>query len=228
MKVLKLFWACFVSTGGVIATFIALDQIKLTWAFWVLVPVSVAATALFWYASNGVDMVRRIKDYPKLLIRVQAAEAAVDEGKIREANFADAIVTAMDRGMQEGREQVRGGLLSAQSKIPNIVATVEFEMQVSFLCESTDEPPLEGARFLVVAANSGTIRGVVQTCYAGGATYLKCVEPSNPAFWEHLADKIDHDDTLPQGIKLVEYSYVLPDSEARTPNNLVESIPEAS
>jgi hypothetical protein len=126
----------------------------------------------------------------------------------RESGLRRDIAKAQHEGILEGRQQVLGTFLSSRARIPEIVAIIPFEGQVSFLCSSDQDLPPAGARFVVESANSGVVRGVVQVTYGeGGVAFLKCIEPSSPTFWEHLADRIEHDDSLPPGIKLGPYSY---------------------
>lgn len=209
MNFLRLFWASFVSVGGLVGVYVTLVSYGVQWAFWLVFVSAAAITAVILYASNGVELIQRIKNFPKLLERVGKLEVQLAEAEDREKGFIGDIAKAQQEGILEGQQQVLGTFLSSRSRIPKIVATVPFEGQVSFLCAQDEELPPAGARFVVESANSGVVRGVVQAAYAaeGGTAYLKCIEPSSPTFWELLADRIEHDDSLPPGIQLATYSY---------------------
>jgi hypothetical protein len=210
MKLLGLFWASFVSIGGLITAYVQVESIGYGWTFWLALPLAVLATAGLWYAATGVTAIKRMRDYPALEQRYGSLDSDLQAANGRIAELRTQVHSAREAGITEGQQRVFGSVLSINATIPELLAVVDYGGDVALLCRPGEDPPPEGARFFVVSKTSGNVRGVVQVDLHDpdkDLLYLRVVDASVPRFWSTIAERIEYDETLPPDIALKSYKF---------------------
>ena len=191
--------------AAVVGVYLALDFVKIAWVTWWLVGASLLFAALLKLWPVVRIEWKKWRDYPRLAGRVAQLESRILKLKTGRDEAVQNTEMARVEGISEGRAQIAGAILAARAELPRISAIADYDGQLSLVADATGAEIAIGARFRLVVSATGALRGVVQVAApnsARGGYFLICVEPSVPAFWKSLRDRVDIDTDPPNGVKL--------------------------
>ncbi|WP_410666734.1 hypothetical protein [Amycolatopsis sp. cmx-4-68] len=192
----KRFWTWVVSLSGVVGLYLGALAVNLVWAFFVVVGISLAVgLAPKIYASARL-VAMRLRNYPKLLERIALLEVMPQEKS----------VVAWRAGVNEGRAQAIGAVISVNVEPPQLTAISLLGEEVCLIVKFQVEPEMvQALQFNVTHVDTGEIKGLVRGCKVDSEksiVYLQCVEATVPEFWSHLKEKAPYDPSPPAGFEL--------------------------
>ncbi|HEX5117111.1 MAG TPA: hypothetical protein VFW65_18110 [Pseudonocardiaceae bacterium] len=224
MDFLRRFWAVAVSLAAVVGLYVAAVAIDLTEVFWIVVAASIVIGGLPIAFRKSIEIANRYRNYSKLLTQVA-------EHKVRNEELERDLKAAKksagkqwQEGLTEGRARVLGVILGYQTQPPVLVGICELSTGVALLGKPKDVRSIRrGARFSLVGANLGELRGIVEVEEVDvktGLVILKRVDRTASAFWGHLESRVAYDTSAPTDVELVSYSIepeqgLLPSMSAR-------------
>lgn len=205
IKLLRSAVTILIALATVAGLFLALALADLSWLFWCLLGASLLiALVLKVWPSVRIGF-NQWRGYPSMVARNVELEGQVLELETAADEATNRAQLLKLEGIAEGRAQITGAILAAQSMPPRIVAIADFHGRVSLVAESSEPDILVGARFRLIVASTNALRGIVQVVRHDpllAVYFLVCVEPTVPAFWQALLDKVDIDTAPPGDVRL--------------------------
>lgn len=206
MDFLKRFWAYFLSLGAVAGLYFAIPE-DVSWIFAAVVGLAVILAGAARIARRVVAWGQSIREYPRLLQRVAAADEENRELRVALSEAERQNSSIWDDAREEGRKEVTGALLAVHSGVtPQIKAVVPGDGATPrFLARCAAPGSIVGARFLLQARETGIRRGVVEVISHDeetGLVELLCVERTSEAFWRHLAAQAEVSEAPPTDVAL--------------------------
>lgn len=203
----KTFVAVFVFGCTLVGAYLGALAVKLTWAFWIIVPVAVVVALTRATAPRILDWLTRIRNYDKVLKAAAASEASVRrlQGELEMA--AGKSTQSFRAGVQEGRAQAIGiffALTSAAEIVPEAVS-MENDLQIHGRLTSGQLPEV-GTRLALEVAMTGEVKGIVEVIQAdseGDVVVMACVRRLVEPFWKHLEESTIGGPAFPPGLRLV-------------------------
>ncbi|MEU5725050.1 hypothetical protein ABZ783_24965 [Micromonospora sp. NPDC047738] len=202
------FWALVVSLAGLVGLYLGAVAVKLTWAFWAVVAVAVAAAAVPGVRQWLSDTRTALRDHPAL--KAEIASLGEQVASLTE-QLAAARESAEDQyaaGLVEGSARILATALSSYTIPPRIVGIAHRHGSITLVARFDDPEPDRRVRFTVVASGTGEVKGAVRVQEIDRSRkriYLECVEATSQQFWAHLEQRAAYDSTAPKGTELVRY-----------------------
>lgn len=195
MRFAKTFWALFASLSVIAGLYWGAASVGQIAGFWIVLSVAVLGTGVLVGFQGARSSVRRIRDYPVLLARLEAAREE------REA----AAAASFAAGVASGLEAAKGALYALFCEPPTIVGVSTHNGEPMLVGKIDREDWVYGARFVVRSPDA--VMGVVQvvTILAGGRCHLKCVEDPSTGFWDGVARRAEEGLGPPDNVALRHY-----------------------
>ena len=202
MKLLKRFWAYFLSLAALVGFYVTVLPTEYAWLFWVVAGVALILAALTTAVPRVLAWLAAIRNYPRLLQTAAQSQTQNEHLRLQLRETGQLLEDRWSEGVDEGRKQVFGGLLAEDAPmLPAIIA----------ISPAEDSPPvliakwprqidIVGARYRLEARATGNLRGIVEVTAQDETEdlcSLTCVDATNSAFWQHLADRALVDESPP-------------------------------
>lgn len=204
-KVLLSFVSILLAAAGIAGLYLGALAVNLVWLFWFIVLLSALGAASRALGPRALQAFRQWRDYPSKVREIEELRGEVESLKSDQLSVGRDSSRAREEGVLEGRAQVIGAVLAASTVPPSVVAIAPHEGEVALVGTVVAGSLPIGARYMVTVSATGTRRGVVRVA-AFDATrdvyFLTCVDPTTPAFWSALRDRLDVDTSPPNGIQL--------------------------
>lgn len=207
---LKRFVAAAVTLAGVVGLYLGAVAVDLVWVFWFVIGGSAVVAALPAATKRAVDAARRIRHYPQLVRNYGNLQQEHEELQKRHRVTSDRIARSYADGYKEGQDQVLGALRAEAAEVPAVKAIGVYSGAVCLIGSYVgDKPVVTGSRYVVVASTTGNTKGFVEVAEVDEArkiVTLRCAIPTVQPFWEHLAERVEYDESAPKDVELRQYS----------------------
>ena len=204
-------WALALATiGGLYLSALSLNLLP---AFWVLMGAAIIIAVIPLLGRKLFNLGLRLWDYPRIQQKLDEALEEVEQLQVNIERGAEQIAAARELGLREGHAQSRGTILAFSVEVPIVYAAINDGGNVALAAKCRGEKlPERGARYFVIEAITGEIKGIVQVSATSAGSIepssgviLNVVEPTSGKFWQHLAQRVEYDTTAPPGIELRRY-----------------------
>jgi hypothetical protein len=207
-KFLKIFWSTAVSFAALVGAYFGAVPLRIVWLFWVVVACSVVVAVFAVLVPRGIEIVTRVRGYPKLLKR---AAILIDENDKLKEQIRSLQAKASKRwkdGIEEGKWQILGSITAVAYGALALKGVAMREGQLSLVAEANGSGPVIGARYSLESELNGDIMGVVEARQVDGSRKLinlVCIEPTVMAFWQRLGENALLDSSPPAGFRLIPH-----------------------
>jgi hypothetical protein len=194
---------------GLAGLYLSAEAIHQTMWFWIVGGLALVLGGVPFVFKKTLEIATRVRNYPKLLRRVAEAES-VHDSLVSQLETAKADAAERWRaGVKEGRAEVVGELLSQRVDVPLLVSIAEADGDLMLVGKyQAGQRPLNGARFRLVANETGDIKGVVEVVQSDDSrrvVYLRCIDPRAPRFWSAMMERVAYDFSPPSHVSLATY-----------------------
>jgi len=206
MTFMRRFWGIAVSLGTLVGLYVAAEDAKVLWAFWLVVIAATLVAVITGFGERALDLLVRIRNYPRLLRRVAELEEQVDAVIAEESRVTRAANGIWRAGWDEGQAAAFGVVAATLAEPPVLVSIANWSGELALVGSINGSCPAVGARYVVQVELSGETKGHVKVAEVNEekmTAFLTCVKLTVPKFWTHLAERVAYESSIPDGLILL-------------------------